>query len=172
MNHYQINRTKYLSEAELSHMQHMLSNDNSRNGLLIRLALATGARAQELLNIQLKDLNDVHCSVFIRGLKNSSDRDLPIEKSLYWLVKELGMQSKDGRVFGISYPRLAVIWNNYKPGDKKFHSLRHTFAIELYKRTKDLQLVKIALGHRNIQNTIVYADYVYQTSELKRILVK
>lgn len=172
MNHYAINRTKYLEPIELTHLQNQLASDNSRNGLLLRLALATGARAQELLNITRNDLYDNNCTIFIRGLKNSNDREIPIDGKLYWLIKELSLKSKSDKVFDITYSRLAVIWNYYRPVGKTFHSLRHTFAIELYKRTKDLQLVKTVLGHRNIQNTIVYADYVYQTSELKRILVR
>ena len=37
------------------------------------------------------------------------------------------------------------------------HSLRHTFATELYQRTDDIALVKEALGHRSIMSTLVYA---------------
>lgn len=172
MNHYEINKTKYLSNEELNHLERIIENDNSRNGLLIKLALATGARAQELLNIRVSDLDDIHCSVFINGLKNSSDRDIPINKTLYRAIKELAMKSSSDMVFDISYSRLVVIWNHYRPVEKTFHSLRHTFAIRLYERTKDIQLVKTALGHRNILNTIVYSDYIYRTQELKRLLVR
>jgi integrase/recombinase XerC len=54
---------------------------------------------------------------------------------------------------------------------KKFHSLRHTFAIELYQKTKDLRLVQVALGHRNITNTMIYADYVYSQQELRKLIL-
>ena len=37
------------------------------------------------------------------------------------------------------------------------HSLRHSFATALYRRTKDIFLVKEALRHRNIESTLVYA---------------
>ena len=37
------------------------------------------------------------------------------------------------------------------------HSLRHTFATELYRRTRDLGLVQAALGHASITSTMVYA---------------
>jgi integrase/recombinase XerC len=37
------------------------------------------------------------------------------------------------------------------------HSLRHSFAMDLYRRTGDLALVKEALRHRNITSTLVYA---------------
>jgi integrase/recombinase XerD len=34
--------------------------------------------------------------------------------------------------------------------------LRHTFATDLYQRTRDVFLVKEALGHRSIESTLVY----------------
>jgi site-specific recombinase XerC len=37
------------------------------------------------------------------------------------------------------------------------HDLRHSFAIRLYKRTRDLLLVQQALRHRSIASTTVYA---------------
>lgn len=165
---YQINKTKYLNPSELEHLKRIVCKDNTRNGLMIRLALATGARAQELLNVKHSDLDTSNRTVFIRGLKNSNDREIPIDEQLFNELMQLPKTHET--VFGISYPRLVVIWNFYKPTDKKFHSLRHTFAIELFKRTRDLHLVKTALGHRNIMNTMVYADYIYQTEELRRLL--
>ena len=38
------------------------------------------------------------------------------------------------------------------------HSLRHTFATRLYRRTGDLYLVQKALGHRQITTTEIYAQ--------------
>jgi len=37
------------------------------------------------------------------------------------------------------------------------HSLRHTFATRLYRKTGDLHLVQRALGHRQITTTEIYA---------------
>jgi site-specific recombinase XerD len=37
------------------------------------------------------------------------------------------------------------------------HSLRHLFATNLYNETKDIVLVREALGHRSIQTTLRYA---------------
>ena len=38
------------------------------------------------------------------------------------------------------------------------HSLRHTFATRLYRKTGDLYLVEKALGHRQITTTEIYAS--------------
>ena len=36
------------------------------------------------------------------------------------------------------------------------HTLRHTFATNLLRQTKNLRLVQKALGHSNIETTVVY----------------
>ncbi|CAM5999402.1 unnamed protein product [Sphagnum balticum] len=38
-------------------------------------------------------------------------------------------------------------------------------------KTKDLRLVQVALGHRNITNTMVYADYIYSQQELRKLIL-
>lgn len=42
----------------------------------------------------------------------------------------------------------------------KLHTFRHFYACKLYHSTKDILLVKSRLGHRNIQNTMVYTQLV------------
>jgi integrase len=167
---YAINKNKYLSPAELTHLNTMIEKDMTRDGLLIKLALATGARAQELLNLTHSDLDDANRSVFIRGLKNSSDREIPLEKPLYDAIRALNNGSN--KLFNIGYSRLVLIWAFYRPVKKNFHALRHTFAIELYRRTKDLLLIQAALGHRSLNNTLVYTTHLYQTEMLRGVLVK
>lgn len=166
---YQITKHKYLNESELNALKQLVNNDKSRNGLLLRLALKTGARAMELLNITKIDLDDRHCSVFIKGLKGSNSREIPIGKELYNDIKAYSSGLESERIFPISYERLVDIWEYYRPCKKKFQALRHTFAIELYKRTRDLLLVQAALGHRNFNNTLVYCEHIDQTERLKKL---
>ncbi len=166
---YQLNRTKYLENTEFDALQASLLCSVNRNAVMLRLALATGARAQELLNITHADLSDETESVLIRGLKGSSDREIPLTKDLYAGVKSVARQ--DTRVFNISYSQLVRIWQHYRPCNKKFHCLRHTFAIQLYRKTRDIKLVQVALGHRSINNTMIYADYVFRTEELRRLII-
>ena len=174
--HYALNKNKYLLDFEHSKLIELLDhfeNQNLRDILLIRLALFTGARATELLNIQVNDF-DPSPSVYIKGIKGSSDREIPLKKAFYNQIQSY-IQTKEikptDRLFSISYPRLVQIWINYRPTEKKFHSLRHTFAIHLYKKTKDIRLLQFALGHRNIANTMIYANYLYSQEELRRLIL-
>ena len=45
----------------------------------------------------------------------------------------------------------------YEKG-KSVHALRHSYAVELYSKEKDLRVVQKQLRHVSIQSTLVYAD--------------
>lgn len=173
---YSLNKNKYLLEPEIHSLEHLLQRhfeNDPRNCMLIWMGLKTGARAQEILNIKVNDLSNYDQSVYIRGLKGSNDREIPLQKEFYkkldWFLRQ--SQLTNGLIFDISYQRLYQIWDIYRPCHKSFHSLRHTFAINLYKKTRDLRLVQVALGHRNINNTMIYADYIYSKEELRKLIL-
>ncbi|MFN7729045.1 MAG: tyrosine-type recombinase/integrase, partial [Bdellovibrio sp.] len=157
---YALNKNKYLLPPESTHLRQILSDyedQDARNCILLSLALRTGGRAQEILNLRIQDFNAFDQTVYIRGIKNSNDREIPIEARFFEkMLRFLNSYERTSElVFPISYHRLYQIWEFYRPAPKTFHSLRHTFAIELYQKTKDIRLVQVALGHRNITNTMI-----------------
>src|SRR3954464_14685597 len=171
---YSLNKTKYLLDQEVSSLQQTLdkfAQEDARNVLLLELALRTGARAQELLNLTRQDLNAYDETVLIRGLKGSSDREIPLPRALFERLLRYVQTINGEKIFDLSYNRFRDIWVQYRPVPKKLHALRHTFAIRLFKKTKDLRLVQLALGHRNITNTMVYADYIYSQNELRKLIL-
>jgi integrase/recombinase XerC len=171
---YALNKNKYLLPEEVAHLEATLDkfyDRDPRNCLAIWLALKTGARAQELLNLKKSSLNLYDETVLIQGLKGSNDREIPLHSKLFKKLTAYANDVPSDQIFSITYNRLRDIWTDYRPVQKKFHSLRHTFAIQLYKKTKDIRLVQVALGHRNVMNTMIYADYVYSQSELKRLIL-
>jgi integrase/recombinase XerC len=167
-----LSRKKYLLDAEQEQLNALLEkykDQDARNCTLIWVALHTGARASEILNITKDDFCLEEAVVCIRGLKGSDDREIPLPKWLADRVSKL-VPGADGRIFPLSYNRFREIWVLYRPVEKKLHSLRHTFAINLYRKSKDVRLVQCFLGHRNIQHTMIYASYDYSLSEMRRVL--
>lgn len=162
---------KFLNDMELGRLRKVLKQfdkTDHRNVLLIKVALATGARASELLMLTKDDI--LVGKLSIPGIKGSKFREIPIAKGLMAQIRRLPV-GPDGRLFPISYPRLAQIWADYRPNrHKPFHCLRHTFAVNLFEKTRDIRLVQAALGHRNIQNTLIYSDYRYETKELQKLI--
>lgn len=171
---YALNKNKYLLPPEVERLNYILSSfkdTDPRNCTALWLLLHTGARAQEALNLRFEDLNTFDESVLIRGIKGSNDRELPVPSWLFKRLEQEAKRSQSTMIFPITYNRLRQIWDLYRPVHKKLHGLRHTFAIQLYQKTKDLRLVQVALGHRNISNTMVYADYIYTQQELRKLIL-
>lgn len=171
---YSLNKSKYLTDFERERLLKIFDSFESkdlRNVTLLKLALFTGARATELLELKKSDMDLQENSIFIKGIKGSNDRELPLPNRLFQNLAKVAHDSPSDLIFPISYNRLRQIWQLYRPVHKKFHSLRHTFAIQLYRKTKDIRLLQMALGHRNIVNTMIYADYVYSKEELKKLLL-
>lgn len=167
---YAINQNKVLTPAELEHLLNSIrATDNLRDQAVLLTLVNTGARATEVLNIERQDVLIPSRSVIIKGLKGSNDREIPLRATVF---KILEAQLPDqGKVFPISYQRLYQIWNWYRPCEKTIHALRHTFAINLYLKTKDMHLVKLALGHKSLMNTQVYVDFCYSQNQMKRLIL-
>ena len=171
---YAINKNKYLLDPEYEHLNLLLKRyilKDRRNCLLIYLAMHTGARATEILSLHKEDMNVYDQSVFIHGIKGSNDREIPLPEWLFDSLEDYSKSVGGDKLFDISYHRLRQIWAHYRPVQKKFHCLRHTFAIRLYKKVKDIRLLQIALGHRNITNTMIYADFVYSQNEMRKLIL-
>ena len=164
-----LTKAKYLSNDEyrrLLYITNRYMKTNTRDCLLIKFAMFTGARAQEILNVNVADLSDN--SVYIKGLKGGLDRDIPLDRTFYKQLKKLARGRKGQRLFPIGYQRFYVIWCMYRPVAKNLHGLRHSFAVRLYRKTKDVRLVKYSLGHKSITSTQIYIDFVYAQSELRK----
>ncbi len=81
---------------------------------------------------------------------------LPV-KSKYLLIMENGKR--------FNYTRLS---RTLRPFNTQSHKIRHTFATNLYDKTKDIKLVSIALGHSSTATT---DGYIHRTKcELEQAL--
>jgi site-specific recombinase XerD len=40
------------------------------------------------------------------------------------------------------------------------HATRHSYAVEVYRKTRDLRLTQKLLGHSNVATTTIYADLI------------
>ena len=171
---YQLNSAKFITLALADrldlHLRRLLFSQNHRDATLLLTALKTGARARELLNLKAEDFCPKKRTLLIIGIKGSKDREVPlpryVSEALEFILKNQSVE----RIFPISYSRLLQIWHFYRPEQKNFHSLRHTFALKAYLKTKDIKLVQLALGHRNIVNTMIYMDYAYSLTEMRRLV--
>lgn len=160
-----LTRAKYLTMAESAHLMAIIlkeSDKNPRNSLLLLLMLKGGLRPQETLNLTWDDVDFINHRIFVKTLKGGKDRYIPIKGLTLECFRILGCDKSvtmAGRVFEITYSRFVKIWHSFRPVKKKLHSLRHTFAVNLYRASNyDVKLVQQALGHRNLTTTQIYLD--------------
>lgn len=162
----QLTPKKYLSPHEETMLRGVLKKCKERDEVYFLILLETGARMTEALNIQPSDLNPRETSVYIHGIKGSRDREVSLSKALYARIEAL---SKNGPPFPFTASNADRLWRWIRPVAKKCHALRHTFAVNLLSHTKDLHIVNYALGHKNIQNTMIYLD-VSRSKDLQRAI--
>lgn len=174
-NNYSINKNKFLTDEERSKFETVLFKFIEKDRVHVTallVALHTGARATEVLNLRKQDLDPNSRSLFIKGLKNSNDGEMPINDKIWAIVECLAKDLKpDELLFPMSYFQLRRVWRKYRPAEKKLHCLRHTMALNLYKKSKDIRLVQSALRHRSIVSTMCYQSYVYTTEELRKAII-
>lgn len=172
---YQITKAKFLNDDEFQALDRQLNHfvhSEPRNATALFALVNTGARPSELLLTKVKDLASEGQTIFLRGLKNSRDREIPLPPWLFKLIEvEAKGKAPDDPIFDITLRTLQRVWESYRPVKKGVRCLRHTFAIRLYKKTKDIRLVQLALGHKSINNTMVYADFIYNQEQFRKLLL-
>jgi len=176
---------KYLSELEIKKLITTLNNASTlakskgiiapvRDSAIIQFALGSGLRVAELSNLKVKHLHFQRGSnqIVVYNGKGNKDRIVTINNNLKKLIQEYinYNQSKSEYLFpserGEQLTRSGIQqifkkWGRKVGIPKRFsiHSLRHTYATNLYKASGfNLRLVQKQLGHSSISTTQVYAD--------------
>ena len=158
-----LTKQKFLSDEELEATFKLLNkHKGTRDSILIRLALFSGARSCEVLQVKPKDLDSNTVTIF--GAKGSNDRTVPLPPEYFNELQEFiqvaGIKS-DELVFPITTRHFRRIWSEWRPASKpKLHGIRHTLGVNFYRSTSDIHATKTLLGHRSYQSTFVYLDYV------------
>lgn len=153
-------RTNYIDPQSLSHIYFALT---PANALVCEVALYTGLRISDVLSITTKQLRQK--SFTITELKTGKKRKivLPLFLRQKLLAQAGELFAFPGRIPSKPRTRQAV-YNDLKRAAKLFrlkgvyspHSLRKTYAVELYKRTGDLELCRQKLNHDDIETTLIY----------------
>ena len=141
-----------------------------RNLCLARLMLEGGLRVGEAVALRLEHLDMVTCKLQVREGKGAKDRVLWIRDDLRdligeWLGRRAGglwlFPTREGGQVSTRYMREMVKRMARRAGVQEWektspHSLRHTFATDLYRGTTNLRLVQKALGHVSVVTTQIY----------------
>jgi integrase/recombinase XerD len=142
-----------------------------RNLAMLRLMLNSGLRSQEVCDLRVSDLQWPSGKLLVRGKGGRqrvlwlADGDLAFLKA-YIDESELGpsdnlFQTGPGKKVDTRFLRYMMARLGVRLGKKLHpHLLRHSFATDLLRQTKNLPLVQKALGHANIGTTQIYLHIV------------
>lgn len=151
-------------------------NKKARTGLrdlaMIRLMLNAGLRTSEVLNIFTEDVEWISGKLIVRHAKGNKDRIMWLNEEDLEIIrkwKEIKPYSPilfttlKGNKINDRYLRSMVKRRAKRIGIAKNvhpHLLRHTFATDLLRSTKNIRLVQKALGHASLSSTMIYT-HVY-----------
>lgn len=173
---------KVLTEAEQNALLDELNpryQSPHRNLTMLRLMLATGLRAGEVVALRPEHVDLETCRLIVREGKGAKDRTLwfsdEIAETLRewmdrrpesrWLFPTRHGDQLSTRYLRAMVSRITVEAEIAEADRVSPHTLRHTFATELYRKTKNLRLVQKALGHASIQTTQIYTHIVDEELE-------
>jgi len=161
---------QYLTQAELRRLLSVI--DSKRDKALFRLAYTYGLRASEV-GLLMRDDVDFEClRIRICRVKGSISGEYPLRPEVAQDLKRYLRSRKDHSPIlfpsrqgnPISRKTLHKLMGKYGeraglPKRKRhFHVLKHSIATHLLDAGADIMFVKDWLGHKNIQNTLVYAQ--------------
>jgi site-specific recombinase XerD len=150
---------KYLKHNQVLRL--IDSIEDMRDKLIVRTIYATGVRVSELCNINIEDIDSDEHTIRIRG-KGDKIRTVFIDdETLGELTKFIGNRIAGPLFVGqqgkhISSRAIQHIFKHYAPQGITPHKIRHSYASELYKRSKNLRVVQENLGHTSIKTTEIY----------------
>ena len=154
------------------------ASQSKRNLAMILLAYRHGMRASEVCELRLSDLDLKNGQITIRRLKGSLTTTQPLtdhagqpllsEKRVLraWLAERhdasdfVFASQKGGRIHRSQFLRMfqSVAERAGLPSDRRHpHCLKHALGFSLVAANVNLASVKVALGHKSIASTAIYA---------------
>jgi integrase/recombinase XerD len=149
-----------------------------RNLCMMRLMLDAGLRSAEVLALKVRDIQWNTGRLKVVQGKGSKDRILWLNEDalqlllkwrkrqsideglLFTTLKGDPVQSRYLRAMVKRYGKRARLEKDVHP-----HMLRHSFATDLFRDTKNIRLVQKALGHANLGTTMIYTHIVDEELE-------
>ena len=156
-----------IKEKELRYLKHsqvirlINSIPEPRERLIIRIIYATGVRVSELCSINVEDIDFDDLTIRVKG-KGGKIRMVFVDDDTLDDIASLIENRLEGPLFpgqggkNISTRTVQLIFKRYAPSGITPHKIRHSYASELYRRSKNLRVVQENLGHASIKTTEVY----------------
>ena len=151
---------KLLSKNEIQTILDRVSSARPRTYLTFLVLAYTGVRVSELIRITPQDILMGERQIIIRG-KGGKIRNVDISYELLLPLRVFikGRRLKPNeRIFPVT--RHAVKALTYKYAEINPHAFRHSYAVELLRKTYNIRYVQAQLGHSSLSTTQIYLKYI------------
>ena len=154
----------------------LIASCNQHIAAFLRIGKETGARAGEIYSLRWSDIDFERQTIRITAEKNSNPRIFRISNMLIAMLNKLPKDSERifhhyallkhlRRCFQRYRKRAAHKLGNPRILQITFHTLRHWKGTMEYAKTKDILHVMQVLGHKKIQNTLIYTQLIKNIKE-------
>jgi integrase/recombinase XerD len=158
---------KYLTQDELRRFFNVIGSPRDR--ALFAMIYHYGLRVDEAVALTVDDLDLKNQRVRIRRLKNGIGGEKPIWRHTAKVLRAYLRVRRDvtpylftGREGALKKRQVQNLFTEYaqRAGitGQSIHALRHSIAVHLLEAGRGIEYVADHLGHRNIQNTRIYAQ--------------
>ena len=148
-------------------LDQLIAHLGPRNAAFFQMEKDTGARVGEACKVKWEDINEDNNTIRINEPeKNSNTRTIKVSEKTIAMLKRLSKKyspyvfSPNSKIYKnalrIARNRLAEQLQDARFKLVHPHTFRHFKGTIEYAKTKDLLHVMQVLGHRNIQNTLIY----------------
>jgi integrase len=155
-------------------IESLIANARPTISLMLTVSKETGLRPIELCNLKVRDIDFEQRFIYPATAKHGNPRKLKISTNLKVAlqkhINKRNLNPKDQLFNASPYnygKRYRQMRNNLaeklsKPELRtiRLYDFRHYFATMLYAKTRDILLVKQKLGHRKIENTLIYTQLI------------
>ncbi|MFA5212630.1 MAG: site-specific tyrosine recombinase/integron integrase [Methanoregula sp.] len=150
---------KYLKHSQVLRL--IDSIEDPRDKLIVRMIYATGVRVSELCNMNIEDIDFEEHTIRILGKGDKIRMVFVDDDTLLDITKFIGTKIEGPLFVGqqgnhISARAVQYIFKQHAPAGITPHKIRHSYASELYRRSKNLRVVQENLGHTSIKTTEIY----------------
>lgn len=155
-------RVRFLEKEEVIKL---LANCKGKLKPIVILALNTGMRRGEILNLKWRDIDFRRDIIYLMDTKNGERREIPMNKQVKTALIRVKKHpespyifcGRNGKPFGHVTKSFFTALESSGIVNFHFHDLRHTFASHLVMSGVDINTTRELLGHKDLRMTLRYS---------------
>jgi integrase/recombinase XerD len=142
-----------------------------RDLALIAVLVFTGCRLGEALELARSDIDFKGRTIRIRQRKKRTEfvRLVPVPAPLFWEIMDIYIWRVEHKLFPISDRQARNIVYRFSERYLKKrirpHAIRHSYAIAVLEKTRNIEVVRRLLGHATYGTLKFYLDYTQRDLE-------